>query len=254
MPDTLNQHFLNISELVKNARKQVMRSINNGLISLYWQVGQYVSNQVITDGWGKGTIEQLSDYIQTSYPDIKGFNSRNLWRMKQFYETYSTSEKLSALLTELTWTNNLLILSKTQTIEEKEFYLRLAIKERYSSRELERQIESSLFERQMLSNTSLISNMAKEQYQGIDTLFRDRYVVDFLGLPEQHAEKDLRQQIVGNLKHFILEFGRDFSFIGEYALSSQLSPTLIAQYETALIDKKLLQAKLHELYDSTDFS
>jgi predicted nuclease of restriction endonuclease-like (RecB) superfamily len=205
-----DQHFSKIAELITNARKKVLQSVNSYLIELYWKVGEYVSKQVTTDGWGKGTIEALATYIHKEHPLIKGFNSRNLWRMKQFYDAYFQNEKLSSLLTELTWTNNLLILSKTKTIEEKEFYLRLTIKERYSSRELERQIDSSLFERQVLSKSNLISNTAKEKYPKIDSIFRDSYVVDFLGLSDQHSESEFRKKIVSNLKIFILEFGRDF--------------------------------------------
>lgn len=80
-------------------------------------------------------------FIQDTFPGIKGFNRRSLYRMKQFYETYANYEKVSPLVTQINWTNNLLILSGTKSIEEKEFYLRLCIRENYSKRELDRQVK-----------------------------------------------------------------------------------------------------------------
>ena len=132
--------------------------------------------------------------------------------MKQFYETYAKNEKLSPLVRELSWTNNLAILSGCKTDEAREFYLRLCIRNNYSKRELERQINSLLFERTMLSderNKGLIA-----QNQSLAPL-RDAYVFEFLNLPETFKEKELRKSVITNLKQFILELGKDFSFVGE---------------------------------------
>ena len=93
----------------------------------------------------------MAEFIKSNYPQIKGFNRRGLYRMKQFYETYRDNEFVSPLVTQISWSNHLIILSKTKSSEEKEFYIDLCIKERYSKRELERQISSAYFERYMLS-------------------------------------------------------------------------------------------------------
>lgn len=131
--------------------------------------------------------------------------------MKQFYETYKDNEKLSPLVREITWSNNFLIMSGGKTEEAKEFYLRLTIVNGYGKRELERHIDSMLFERTMLStkNKGLI-----ERDLAVGAL-RDSYVLEFLGIPEDYKEKDLRKSIIANLKQFILEFGKDFTFMGE---------------------------------------
>jgi len=131
--------------------------------------------------------------------------------MKQFYETYNGNEKLATVLRELTWSHNLQIMS-CKTDEEREFYLTLSIKNRYSFRELKRQMDSALFERTMLSD--ITNKLIIERGEGLAAL-RDSYVLEFLNLPETHKEKDLRKAIVGNLKAFILEFGKDFTFAGE---------------------------------------
>ena len=182
------------------------------MIQMYWEIGEYISKRVRDNGWGKNVVVEFSDFLRRHYPSAKGFSPQNIWRMKQFYETYFGNEKLSPLVREISWTNNLMILSACKDNESREFYLRLCIQNNYSKRELERQIDSMLYERSMLSerkNQSLIAGNA-----GISAL-RDAYVFEFLDLPREYREKDLRKAIVGNLKDFILEFGRDFSFIGE---------------------------------------
>jgi len=115
---------------------------------------------------------------------------------------------------EISWTNNMMIISKSKSREEREFYIRLSIKERLSKRELERQIDSGLFERLMLSNKN-ISPVVREIYPKAEFIFKDNYVLDFLALPAKFSEKNLQKAIIKNLKTFILEFGKDFTFVGE---------------------------------------
>lgn len=124
--------------------------------------------------------------------------------MKQFYEAYKDFPKLSVLLREISWTNNITILSRAKSIEEREFYVRLANQERYSSRELERQINSALFERTMIGNPK-ISALPREIGLDVTKAFKDSYVFDFLNLPEPHSESDLQKGLVKQMKHFILE-------------------------------------------------
>ena len=171
-----------------------------------------MSRRVSDGGWGKSVVKEFSDFIQSRYVGIKGFSPQNIWRMKQFYETYNGNEKLSPLVREISWTNNVLIMMAAKTDEERDFYLTLSEKNNYSKRELERQIDSALFERTMLSD--IVNKQRTERREGLSAL-RDSYVLEFLDLPETHKEKDLRKAIVRNLKDFILEFGKDFTFVGE---------------------------------------
>jgi len=203
--------FDDVIYIIENAREKAFRAVNRELINMYWGIGEYVSRRVSENGWGKSVIEDFSDFIQNRYIGIRGFSASNIWRMKQFYETYRGNEKLAALLREINWTNNLQIMSG-KTDEEREFYLTLSVKNRYSSRELKRQMDSGLYERSMLSD--ITNKLITERNEGLSAL-RDSYVLEFLDLPENHKEKDLRKAIVGNLKNFILEFGKDFTFVGE---------------------------------------
>lgn len=204
--------FDDVLPIIEAARFRAMRAVNAEMIQMYWELGAYVSARVKDGGWGKSIVSDFSAFLRTRYPAAKGFSAQNIWRMKQFYETYCENEKLSPLVREIPWTNNLLIMTGCKTDEAREFYLRLCIANRYTKRELDRQISSMLYERTMLSdakNKNLISGNG-----GLAAL-RDSYVFEFLNLEEPYRERDLRKQIVSHLKDFILEFGHDFAFVGE---------------------------------------
>jgi predicted nuclease of restriction endonuclease-like (RecB) superfamily len=210
----ISHQFTEVHSLISQAKAKIYHTINTELIELYWQIGAYVHQKIKTSEWGKSVVQDLSDFINDREPDLKGFSAQNIWRMRQFYEAYYKNEKLSALLREISWTNNLLILSKSESIEEKEFYIRLAKQEMLSSRELERQIDSGLYERTVTAGKN-ISAVLREIHPKAEQNLRDKYVVDFLSLPKLHSEQDLRRAIILNLKDFILEFGKDFAFVGE---------------------------------------
>jgi len=112
---------------------------------MYWDIGKYLSKKVRSENWGKSIVKEFSQFVQLQLKSIKGFSPQNIWRMKQFYETYADNEKLSPLVRELSWTINLIILVAAKTDEEREFYLLVADKNKYSKRELQRQIESGLY-------------------------------------------------------------------------------------------------------------
>lgn len=322
------KQFGELVQIIKNARNKAIQTVNTELIQLYWQVGEYISRRIEKAEWGESVVGQLAAYLQKNEPDLKGFSDKNLWRMKQLYETYKNYPKLLPLLKKLSWTNNLIILSRAESIEEKEFYLRVSIEEKYSKRELERQISSSLFERVMIGNQKL-SPVVREIHKDITNTFKDSYIFEFLNLPNQYSERDLQKGLIKQMKEFILELGKDFLFVGEeykvqvgnsdffidllfyhrglqcliafelkadkfkpehigqinfylealdrdvkrenenpsigvllckdkdteiveYALSRNLSPTLVSEYKTQLPDKKLLQQKLHELFQGND--
>ena len=215
IPST-NNEFDEIVAIIEQARQRAFRAVNRELIEMYWQIGQYISEKVKSNAWGKSIVTEFASFVQSKYVGIKGFSAQNIWRMKQFYETYAGNEKLSTLSRELTWSNNVLIMVSAKTAEAQEFYMNLAIKNNYSARELERQLDSMLFERTMISNQANQLQIAKHHEL---TTLRDSYVLEFLNIPDSHSELDLQQAITANLKDFILEFGKDLTFMGqEYRL------------------------------------
>ncbi len=208
------KQFSEIQQFIRAAKERAYSAVNHEMIELYWQIGEYVSKRVEKLEWGNGVVKNLAIFLQKNEPDTRGFSAQNIWRMKQFYEAYRKNEKLSPLVRELTWSNNLLIMSKTANDIEKEFYLRLTIQEKYKHKELERQLNTNLFDR-IIKDNSILSMPLRELHPTANDYFRDNYMLDFLTLPKPYKEKDLRQSIVANLKQFILEFGKDFIFMGE---------------------------------------
>jgi predicted nuclease of restriction endonuclease-like (RecB) superfamily len=316
--------FSEVVRLIAASREKALQAVNTALIDLYWQIGATISRKIEAAEWGDGVVDRLAQFIARTEPGLRGFTRRNLFRMKQFYEAYRGDSIVSPLVAQLPWSHHLIILGQSKRPEEREFYVRLAIRERWSKRELERQFKTALFERAVLSPPK-VSPLVTQTYPEALSVFRDAYNVEFLGLPLVHAEADLHRGLLDKLKDFLIELGRDFCFIGseyplqvgdrdfaldllffhrglnclvaielkvgrfepeylgklnfylealdrdvrkaheqpaigvllcaskndevvEFALSRSLSPALIAEYQTQLPDKKLLQAKLHEFY------
>ncbi|MBK8703295.1 MAG: DUF1016 family protein [Saprospiraceae bacterium] len=324
----LQNQFLEIAELIRKSRAKVLSVANEGMIDLYWRVGQSISGRTEQDGWGKSTVKQLAIFIAADTSAPRGFSDKNLWRMKQFYEAYKDKPELRRLSGKVSWTHNLLIFSKTKSDEERVFYYLLTMRERFSKRELERSIDSGYFERTLLANPKL-SPAVRVLLRDSTDVFKDTYIWEFLHLPEPFSEKDLRKALLANLKKFILELGADFVFIGEeyrvqvgnkdffidllffhrelcclvpfelkveefkpefmgklnfylealdrdvrkphenpsmgvllckskddeiveYAMSRNISPLLVADYQTKLLDKDKLRRKLHEIFSPPD--
>jgi predicted nuclease of restriction endonuclease-like (RecB) superfamily len=323
-PNAVERGFVEVAQLITQARQRAVQAVNTQLIELYWQVGAYISLKIERAEWGEGVVSQLAAYLAQTQPGLRGFTRPNLFRMRQFYEAYRNDEKVSPLVRQLPWTQNLTILSQSKRADEREFYLRMAIQEKWSKRELERQLNMALFERSVL-HPAKVTPVVTQTHPTALNIFKDAYMVEFLDLPNVHAEADLHRGLVRRLKDFLSELGRDFCFVGseyplqvggrdfaldllffhrslnclvaielkvgrfepeylgklgfylealdrderkahenpaigvllcaskedevvEYALNRSLSPALIAEYQTRLPDKQLLQAKLHEFY------
>ena len=201
---------VNLIKIIEDSRNNALKKVNEELICMYWKIGEYLSNEAKNTTFGDSYIDSIAKELQGAFPGIKGFNRRGLYRMKQFYETYAEDEFVSAALTQISWTNHLAIMAKAKTIEERHFYITLCIKESYSSRELERQMDSGYYERYMLSREKLLPLPIKELGENP---FLDSYVIEFLDLPKNFKEADLRKGLIQNMKEFILEIGKDFTFI-----------------------------------------
>jgi len=208
------EHFPPVLSLIQQAKSRALSTVNQQLLELYWQIGEYLSLKVAEQGWGKNVVQQLADWLAVQEPNLRGFSTQNLWRMKQFFETYQGDEKLSTLLRELPWSSHLHIMSKCQTAQERGFYLNTAIRERWSVRELERQMDGALFER-VISSPLSASSVLHAIHPVANQVFKDNYLFDFLHLPEPHHERDLQRGLIKHLKQFLLELGRDFCFIGQ---------------------------------------
>ncbi len=323
-PTPGDDRFGEVAQMIQQARQRAVQTVNSQLIELYWQVGAYISHKLATAEWGAAVVNQLADYLARTQSGLRGFTRSNLFRMRQFYETYQSDEKVATLWRLLSWSHHRLILAQCKYPQEREFYLAMTAREHWSVRELERRLNSALFEHHTLHSPQVSAVLRQTHPSALD-VFRDSYLLDFLGLPPAHEEADLHKGLLLRLKDFLGELGRDFCFIAteyplqvgsrdfaldllffhrglnclvalelkvgrfepeylgklnfylealdrdhrkphenpalgvllcaskddevvEYALNRSLSPALIAEYQTKLPDKQLLQAKLHEFY------
>lgn len=209
-----------IIKKVEESKHKAITTVNKLLIELYWFIGETIVSLQEKSRWGDGVVEKLAQDLRMKYPDMNGFSSRNLWDCKRLYFAYRDYPKLRTLFAEISWSHNLLLLNKTKTIEEKEFYLKMSLKERWSFRELQRQIDSAYYERFMLSQKpdKLVKTEKDKLVIPTDDIHRhlkDEYVLEFLDLSKTFSEKELRKAILDNLRDFFLEFGKNLSFIGE---------------------------------------
>lgn len=311
--------------LIESAQGRVWRAVNAELVGLYWEIGKWLSAQCAKAEWGDRIVESAAEYLRSRRPDLGGYTRRTLYRMKSFYEAYRDDEIVTPLVTQITWTNHLIILQRAKLPEERRFYIEKCISEHYSKRDLERQFDSGFYERCRLGSVAPASGKVIPAARGV---VRDLYALEFLDLPQKHVEADLRRAIVAQMKDFILELGRDFTFAGqeypirvgmsdfsidllffnralncffafelktrkfrpqdigqidfylealdrdvkkpnenpsvgvvlctdkddavvEYALSRSLSPTMVAAYQFALPDKKMLADRLRQVTDWT---
>lgn len=356
METRILNHFQEVKSLIRRGRTQALQAVNAQLIWVNWQVGAYLSTHLTAATYGDKIVAQLAQWLQIEDPGLKGFDKRALYRMKEFFELWQAIDPellplpmkenyvspasdltpikivgsvtpqlppLPAFLARLSWTHHIEVLKQATSPEETLFYVALSIKERYTVRELRRQIKSGLFERQMLAKRDLVVPQEHPQQALIREVFRDRYVFEFLDLKEPYSEFDLQKALLRRAKEFLLELGRDFIFIAEemrlrvgmhdyavdlvffhrelqclvafdlkieafrpehlgkmnfylelldrdvrkphenpsigvvlcktkddevveIALSRQLSPTLVAAYQTKFISKDLLRRMLHE--------
>ena len=215
-----NKSLSSILRKVEDSKHRAATTVNRLLIELYWFIGETIVDLQEKSKWGDGVVEKLSQDLRMKYPDMSGFSVQNLWYMKKFYSTYCDIPILQTLSGELSWSNNVLVLNKTKTIEEKEFYLKMCLKERWSYRELQRQIDSAYFERFMLSQKpdKLVEIEREKLAVPLDDIhrhLRDEYILEFLDLSETFSEKELRKAILENLRKFFLEFGKNLTFVGE---------------------------------------
>ncbi|MEZ4376302.1 MAG: PDDEXK nuclease domain-containing protein [Polyangiaceae bacterium] len=212
------KRFAEVVALIETARARGHQAVNAVLVEHYWELGEYISRKIASAEWGDGVVKELAADLARRYPGTRGYTRPNLFRMRQFYEAYHGHRKVSALLRQLPWTHHLLILGQTKAVEAREFYILTAIKERWTSRELERQLRSGAVLRDA-QPAKKVSPVLRQTHPTALAEFKSAYNVEFLGLTADHSEADLHTALLRNLGRFLTELGRDFCFVGsEYPL------------------------------------
>ena len=209
-----------IKSVLENARNNVARQVNNELLNTYWNIGKIIVNHEQSNpyraDYGKQTLKELSKVLTQECG--KGFSRANLYNMRLFYLTY---QKIQTVSGQLSWSHYCELLSISDA-DKRSFYEKEAINANWSVRELKRQIETSLFERLLLSqgevNKEKVLSLAEHgnEIMQPEDIIRDPYVFEFLGLPENKPvlESDLEKALVRQIEEFLLELGRGFMFVG----------------------------------------
>ena len=212
------QSFLAQAESqVRQIRTRIAQSVNKAAISLYWWLGEHIVQHQNQHSWGKAVVERLSKDLKTAFPDAKfGFSPQNLWYMRQFYLEYHNKPNLQQLVGEIPWGQNLLILSKVKTDEERHYYLTQTKTQSWTRDILRHQINSNAYARHCLPNKkhNFETTLPEQLAHQADESMKDIYMLNMLGIAEPVIETEIERRMVAKIKDVILELGYGFSFIG----------------------------------------
>ena len=203
-----------ILKRIRSAQYEAMRAVNKEIISLYWEIGRQITERQKALGWGKSVVENLSRDIQEAFPGIQGFGVSNLRDMARFYTEYQSNEFLQPLVGEISWTKHILILTKCKDTQERRFYILATKRYGWTKSVLMHQIEGKAFEKYLLGQSNYDQTLPEPVREQAMLALRDDYTFSILGLEEEHSERELETSIVKNIRAFLMEFGHDFSFIG----------------------------------------
>lgn len=214
LPQHYNQFFLEIKERIHSAQYEAMKAVNKEMISLYWDIGKLITEKQQSLGWGKSVVETLSKDLQKEFPGMQGFGTRNIWYMQQFYAEYQENEFLQPLVAEISWSKHLTIMSKCKDNQERQFYILATKKYGWTKNVLAHKIELKAFEKYLLGQHNFKETLPEKIKNQAVLAVKDEYTFDFLELGDEHSEKELEQALIKNIRSFLIEFGTDFTFVG----------------------------------------
>jgi len=203
-----------IKTRIRQAQYQALRAVNSELTRPYWDIGETIHRKQQSLGWGKSVVETLARDLQAEFPGRNGFSARNLWNMREFYGEYSALPKLQPLVAEISWAKNLVILGRCKDDLEREFYLRATARFGWTKAVLQHQIDNQSYAKYLLNQTNFDQTLPPEIKAQAVLAVKDHYTFDFLGLADEHSERELELALVQNLRSFLSEMGGLFTFVG----------------------------------------
>lgn len=243
-----------LKEHVRLSQQQAVLSVNTRMLFLYWEIGKFINYQKEKLGWGASVIKQISNDLSIEFPEIKGFSQRNLVYMSQFSEKQQLTitqpvaaqienkgngddktdeiEKAQPVaaqiqtsvhwtdfsnspISKVTWSHHMVLLDKTKSQEEYNYYLTRTISEGWSKRVLANKIEQKLFESQGSLPNNFDNTMPSSQSELAKQTLKDNYIFDFLSLGEEALERDVEHALLKQITDFLLEMGKGFAFLGQ---------------------------------------
>ena len=216
---TVDKFIEEVKALLHSARNYVTTQINTAMVSTYFEIGRRIveqeQNGASRAGYGENILNELSNTLTQEFG--RGFSTVNLRQMRAFFLAYEKQQTVSAKF-KLSWSHYLKLM-RISDINERKFYEIECHKNNWSLRELQRQFDSALYQRLVLSRDTEKVNELAEKGQIIESAqdaIKDPYILEFIGLPEQntYSESELEQALIDKLEHFLLELGRGFTFVG----------------------------------------
>jgi predicted nuclease of restriction endonuclease-like (RecB) superfamily len=218
-----NNEYLDLVQLVKQEIRQAQYkatlNVNRELILLYYGIGRHINAH---KSWGNKFIENLAADIKISFPDAKGYSVRNLKYMAKFAASYEDEKFVQTVSAQIPWSHNIAILDKVKTPEEREWYIRKTAENGWSHSVLIHQIESGLYQRQVLADkvSNFENRLPAPQSELATQTMKDPYIFDFIPFKEDMVERDIEQALVKDITKLLLELGTGFAFLGnQYHLS-----------------------------------
>lgn len=203
-----------IKQRIHAAQYEALKAVNKEHIRLYWDIGKMIVERQGGKTWGKAVVDKLSRDLQSEFPGIKGFSSRNIWYMRNFYRCYSSNKILQPLVAEIGWTHNLIIMDKCKDDLKREFYIRSARRYGWTKSVLIHQIENQIYENTLINQTNFDQTLPGKITNQAKLAVKDEYIFDFLELGSEHGERELENSIISRIERFLREMGDMFAFLG----------------------------------------
>ena len=214
MPSDYAGLLAEVKERVRAARYAALKAVNKELVSLYWDIGRMIAERQKVEGWGKSVVQQLAADLQAEFPGMRGYSAQNLWYMRQFFLEYHENEKLQPLVGEISWAKNLVIMGRCKDPLEREFYIRMTRKFGWTKNVLIHQIENQSYEKSLLGQTNFDQALTPKLRAQAELAVRDEYTFDFLGLGDEHSERELETALIARVEDFLRAMGGMFAFMG----------------------------------------
>lgn len=211
--------FAQVSQLIDSTRGYVNKTINKGMVMLYWNIGKNIQEEVIKNQraeYGKQIVTTLSSLLVAEYG--RGYGERNIWRMIDFYKCFPVFEIGATLSHQLSWSHIVEIIKQKEPVK-RDFYITMCGNEGWSVRELSSRINSLMYERTAISKMpeetiyNDLKKLRENKEMSVELFLKDPYMLSFMGLKDTYNEADLETSILVELQQFILEFGSDFAFM-----------------------------------------
>lgn len=203
-----------ITGKIRAAQTRAMVVVNRELIDVYRDIGKTIYEQQQAAEWGSSVVEQLAKDLQKSFVGMRGFSSRNLWNMRDFYLSYADNQKLQAMTAEISWTHNVVVFEKCKDPLKREFYIKMSKKNGWTYRVLLNQISNCLYERTLANQTNFDKNLPETMRSEAKLAVKDEYIFGFVDLGDEYDERELEKALIANIEDFLREAGGVYAFMG----------------------------------------